>query len=68
MNSTPRCTHCGYKFNTDDTWHSDHSVGEIDFKDGGQSDIKCPHCKKTFHVVCEHHFNFVNTDKDGEEL
>lgn len=68
MNSTPKCTHCSYKFDTEDTWHSDHSVGEVSFEEDGQSDLKCPKCNEVFHVICEHQYDFKNVQADGEEL
>lgn len=65
MNSTPRCTHCGYQFDVDDTWPGGH---EVSFEEDGQSDLECPKCNRTFHVICEHQYHFKNVQADGEDL
>jgi len=31
LNGTPKCTHCGYQFDADDTWHGDYTVGRVYF-------------------------------------
>lgn len=68
FNGTPKCNHCNYQFDDEDTWHGSYTVGEVHFDEDTQSDLKCPNCGETFHVVCEHHYHFKNTHADGEEL
>ena len=61
MSATPKCPHCGYEFDGEETWHSAYSkYGRVYVGDCDQSDLTCPNddCKKPFKVECVHKITF----------
>ena len=66
--NNPKCNHCDYEFDSDDTWHGQYSVGEISKDDCEVSKVKCPSCGEEFHTMCVHRYTFSTVDKDGDEL
>ena len=54
---TPVCPHCGYDFDSDETWHSRYSdESKVSTGDGDESEVKCHNddCGKKFKVICEY--------------
>ena len=66
----PVCSHCGYEFDDEETWHGKYTVGEVSTGDCDDSELKCPNidCGKTFFVRCVHRIEFEQIDEDGEEI
>ena len=66
----PKCSHCGYEFDEEETWHGEYTVGKVYTGDGDDSQLKCPNrlCRKTFYVRCLHSLNFTQTDEGGNEI
>lgn len=62
--SNPICPHCTREFKGDETWFSD--MHDVQCKEDEVSDLKCPRCHKTFHVVCEISVKFHACDSNGE--
>jgi hypothetical protein len=63
----PKCTHCGYEFDDEETWYGEYMVGgKVHVGDGDTSELICPNddCKKKFWVKCVHHFEFENINED----
>jgi len=70
-NKNPTCSHCGYVFDDDETWHSSMSeTGTVHTGDCDTSELVCPNldCKKTFYVACSHDVFFTQIDKDGDDI
>ena len=59
MTQRPKCPHCNYEFDDEETWNSSYSkesqVHTGDFED---SEVKCHSCEEIFKVTCEHIFTF----------
>lgn len=68
--TNPKCSHCGYDLDDEETWHGEYSVGKVGKGDCDDSELKCPSldCGKTFYVRCTHAIEFVQTDEDGDEI
>ncbi len=56
---SPKCPHCGYEFDEEEVWHSDHN-NYVHTGDGDDSELKCPNtdCGKKFEVACIHEIKF----------
>jgi hypothetical protein len=67
---SPTCSHCGYEFDDEETWHGEYTVGKVNTDDGDYSVLKCPNCDcgETFFVQCLHRIEFAQIDADGEEI
>lgn len=68
--ATPKCSHCGYEFDDEETWHGEYTVGEVNTENGDDSELKCPNldCGKTFFIRCLHRIEFLQIDADGDEI
>lgn len=68
--STPKCPHCGYEFDSDETYYAPAKIGTVYHGDGDQSELTCPNddCKKRFYVMCAHDIKFVQCDEHGQDL
>jgi len=66
----PKCNHCDYEFDDEETWHGEYTVGRVYTGDGDDSTLTCPNldCGKKFHVRCIHKLVFIPVNKDGEEI
>jgi rubredoxin len=66
MMNNPKCSHCGYELDEEETWHS----MEVESGDGDISELTCPNldCGKVFHVMCRHDINWKSCDEDGDDI
>ena len=65
---TPRCPHCGYNFDDEETWYPSDTVGRTHVGDGDESELVCPTCNKKFIVTCIHELIFESEKmEDGDE-
>ena len=66
MMNNPKCSHCGYELDEEETWHTQ----DIENGDGDMSEIMCPNsdCQKTFYVMCKHDINWDCCDEDGNDI
>lgn len=69
MNTTfyPKCPHCGYEFDDEETWHSNYlKSGKVNVGDYDGSDLTCPNldCGKEFTVTCIHEIKFEASEQD----
>jgi len=65
----PKCPHCEYVFDDEETWYGEYTVGKIYTGDGDESTITCPNldCKKSFTVTCTHELVFESEDAPEDE-
>ena len=68
MTRYPECPHCEYELDEEEMWYGEYSCGKVHIGECDTSEIKCPSCEKTYHVMCEHHYTFKHVDEDGEDL
>ena len=70
LKHAPTCSHCGYIFDEEETWHGEYTVGKVHTGDCDDSELKCPNsdCGKVCHVRCIHEIRFLMIDEDGEEI
>lgn len=66
----PKCSHCGYELDDEETWHTPHWIGTVHNGDCDDSELVCPSldCKKIFHVRCLHEIKFIQVDEDGDDI
>ena len=65
----PQCPYCETELDDEQLWYHENDI-EVSVGDGDQSTIICPNddCKKEYHVVCSFIYDFINVDKDGDEI
>ncbi len=70
ITNSPTCSHCGYEFDDEETWHGGNNVGKVHTGDGDLSKLTCPNddCQKIFHVNCFHLVKFEQVDEHGDTL
>jgi len=68
--TNPKCSHCGYELDDEETWHGTFSVGKVFAGDEDYSALTCPNrdCGETFYVRCVHDIRFVPVNVDGDDL
>jgi|GEM_PF-3315306 len=68
--NNPKCSHCGYELDDEETWYGEYKVGRVSTGDCDQSELKCPNldCGKIFYTQCVHKIEFVQVDEDGEDI
>jgi hypothetical protein len=67
MRRHPKCPHCGYEFDDEETWYGNYNkTGNVFTGDGDSSELSCPNddCRKKFECTCVHIIMFESDDDD----
>jgi len=65
MSKNPKCTECGYEFDDEETFYTEHKTGKVYIGDCDDSEIICPSCGKKFFTRAVMTLSFEQIDKDG---